>query len=129
MVFIKTYTLIVAYFTGILFLLGCTKDKVPVLPPPPEPTKWEIIPGHYKVYDTTGIYLYEMDLIHKTGYNDYGFFQDSLTFSNFDGQFTFTSAQWTPPPLNIPMGINIGGGDPLYDSLNNRWDLYGPDGG
>lgn len=104
---------------GIGFLLACTKEKTPT-PATPEPTKWEKISGHYKVFDTTGVYLYDMDLIHiHNPVNN----RDSIRFENFDGEFTFTSEQqeWS----NIPMGVTIGGGDMLYDSNNKRWKLYG----
>lgn len=105
------------------FPFACTKEKVPPVPAPPEPTKWEKIAGHYKVYDTTGVYLYEMNLVHKTGFNLAGYEEDSLIFENFDGEFTFTSMQYTPPPANLPMCIRIGGYDTLYDSNSKRWKL------
>lgn len=114
----------VLVLAGVTMLLACSKDKTSVTEPVVL-TKWDIIPGHYKVYDTTGVYLYEMDLVHKTGFNTFGLLEDSLVFQNFDGEFTFTSAQDTPPPTNYPMSISIGGGDTLYDSSNKRWKLHG----
>jgi hypothetical protein len=107
---------------GIALLFGCDKDKTPTTATP-EPKKWEQIAGHYKVYDTTGVFLYEMDLIHI--YNPANN-RDSIRFENFDGEFTFTSAQDSPPPSNNKMNIRITGGDTLYDSNNKRWKLYGP---
>lgn len=98
-------------------LFSCTKKKTPV-PIIPEPTKWEKIAGHYKVYDTTGVYLYEMDLVHT--HNDITN-RDSIRFVNFDGEFTFTTQQ--EEPINLPMYVRIGGGDTLYDSNNKRWKL------
>ncbi|MGV3613404.1 MAG: hypothetical protein ACO1N0_20770 [Fluviicola sp.] len=121
MFFIRKYQqLTLAFIAGVSLFFSCTKEKTPV-PVTPEPTKWEKISGHYKVYDTTGVYLYDMDLIHiHNNVNN----RDSIRFENFDGEFTFTSEQqeWS----NIPMGITIGGGDTLYDSNNKRWKLYGP---
>lgn len=103
---------------GIGFLLACTKEKTPT-PVTPEPTKWEKIAGHYKVYDTTGIYLYDMDLIHS--HND-ATDRDSIRFVNFDGEFTFTAEQ--QEFSSIPFGVTIGGYDTLYDSNNKRWKLW-----
>ena len=124
MISINKINILVLVFAGAGMFFSCSKDKTPVTESVAL-TKWEIIPGHYKVYDTLGNFLYEMDLIHKTGFNSFGLPEDSLTFSNFDGEFTFTSAQWTPPPVNYPMAINIGMYDTLYDTNNKRWKLGG----
>nr|WP_294858082.1 hypothetical protein [uncultured Fluviicola sp.] len=116
--FTKKYlTLIPTLIVGIGLFFSCTKEKTPTVTPPPEPTKWEKIAGHYKVYDTTGVYLYEMDLIHVNEQND------SLRFENFDGEFTFTVKQLYPSPANFPMCISIGGHDTLFDSNSKRWKL------
>ncbi|MNU61075.1 hypothetical protein D3C71_502780 [compost metagenome] len=111
------YQVLIPTMIGISLLFACTKQKTPT-PVTPEPTKWEKIAGHYKVYDTTGIYLYDMDLVHI--HNDIGN-EDSIRFENFDGEFTFTSLQVYFS--SIPMYVRIGGGDTLYDSNNKRWKL------
>lgn len=90
-------------------------------PVTPEPTKWEKIAGHYKVYDTTGVYLYEMNIVH-IHVNDQ---IDSLRFENFDGEFTFTVKQSSPNPSNYPNLVSIGFHNPLYDSNSKRWQLGG----
>jgi len=118
--FTKYQKLILAFVAGISFLMACTKKKTPI-PIAPEPTKWEKIAGHYKVYDTTGVYLYDMNLIHKTGVNQSGTEQDSLIYENFDNEFTFTALQ--VEFSSTPMYLRIGGGDPLYDSNNKRWKI------
>ncbi|MDR0801422.1 hypothetical protein [Fluviicola sp.] len=105
---------------GVSSLVACTKDKTPAAPAPPEPTKWEKIAGHYKVYDTTGVYLYDMNLIHT--HNDVTN-RDSIRFENFDGEFTFTTQQ--EEFGNLPMYVAIGGWDTLFDSNNKRWKLSG----
>lgn len=117
--FIPKYLLLIPAIVGISFFFSCTKKKTPV-PTIPEPTKWEKISGHYKVYDTTGVYLYDMDLIHT--HND-STNRDSIRFENFDGEFTFTAQQIETS--NLPMYVQIGGGDPLYDSNNKRWKIAG----
>ena len=106
-----------AVIAGVSFLLACTKEKTPT-PVIPEPTKWEKIAGHYKVYDTTGVYLYDMDLIHT---RNEATNRDSIRFENFDREFTFTTQQ--EEAANIPMYVAIGGGDTLFDSNNKRWKV------
>jgi hypothetical protein len=115
--FPKYQLFILVFITGMNILFSCTKKKTPV-PAIPEPTKWEKIAGHYKVYDTTGVYLYDMNLVHT--HNDITN-RDSIRFENFDGEFIFTAQQIEAN--NLPMYIRIGGGDPLYDSNNKRWKL------
>ncbi|MGV3613405.1 MAG: hypothetical protein ACO1N0_20775 [Fluviicola sp.] len=117
--FTKYKLLILAFIIGMSIIFSCTKEKTPV-PVTPEPTLWENVNGHYKVYDTTGAYLYDMDIV-NIHVNEY---TDSLRFENFDGEFTFTTIQSYP---NLyPTSVRIGGGDTLYDSNNKRWKLYGP---
>ena len=117
MLFIKKYLILIPAIAGISIVFSCTKKKTPV-PAIPEPTKWEKIAGHYKVFDTLGVYLYDMDLIHT--HNDITN-RDSIRFVNFDGEFTFTTQQ--EEPINLPMYVRIGGGDTLYDSNNKRWKV------
>ncbi|MFT5778160.1 MAG: hypothetical protein ACI837_001116 [Crocinitomicaceae bacterium] len=103
-----------------ILLLACKKDKVPS-PEPVELTLWERTAGFYKVYDTLGVYLYDLNIVHLY---DELLDIDSLRFENFDGEFTFTGRQMTPAPSNFPMMISTGSHDTLYDSQMNRWKLY-----
>lgn len=105
--------------TALTILLACKKDKV-VPPCLPEPTKWELISGGYKVYDTLGMFLYDLNIVHI--YNEQDDI-DSLRFENFDGEFSFTASQMSPAPSNFPMLITIGSHDTLYDAQMNRWKL------
>ena len=73
-------------------ILSCKKDIVP-LPTPvsvPEPTIIEKIVGNYKVFDTLGMFLYDMSISHSSN-SSIG--QDSLIYNNFDGQFNFSAVQ------------------------------------
>ncbi len=97
---------------------SCTKDKVPAIPTS-EPSKWELISGHYKVYDTMGIYIYDMDIVHVP--NNEMQTIDSLRFENFDNEFNFTTKQEIFG--NLPMHVTIGFHDTLFDSQGNRWKL------
>jgi hypothetical protein len=110
---------------GVLVLLytilgvSCKKDKIPVTVPDSVPTKWEKIAGTYDVYDTTGVYLYEMTISHL--YNS-EMNHDSLKFENFDGEFHFTVKQENFS--NYPdMLIRIGYHPLLFDSEFNRWKI------
>lgn len=108
------------FFIVAFFLVNsCKKDKVPEPIPLPGPTKWEKIAGNYKVYDTLGEFLYEMNIshIHNDSNNT-----DSLKFENFDGEFTFTNKQEkfsNYPDLLIQTGYH----QLLYDSNMYRWKL------
>ena len=108
-------------FSLVLILLttGCKKDKVPE-PQVYEPTKWEKISGDYKVFDTNGIFLFDMSL-NYTHYDQNN--TDSLHFSNFDGSFNFSSLQsfFSNSP---EMFIRILAPNPLKDYDGNSWQLY-----
>jgi hypothetical protein len=108
-------------YIGILtIIVACNKDKVEMPCSEPEPTKWELISGNYKVYDTLGAYLYDMNIVHVPNLSEE---LDSLRFENFDGEFVFTAKQLNTAPSNFPMHIKIGGADTLYDAQANRWKL------
>jgi hypothetical protein len=66
---------------------ACKKDKVPTpTPTVVEKSKFELIPGEYRMYDTLGNYLgYDMTITHWFGINDQGFRKDTFLFENFDG--------------------------------------------
>lgn len=106
----------------IMLSVACKKDKTPISMPEPEPTKWEKIAGTYDVYDTTGVYLYELKL--TPIFKENGII-DSLRFENFDGEFYFTTQQMYPYPDNMQMVISIGVHNELYDNNNKRWKLGG----
>ena len=75
---------IVLYFglLSVLFL-ACCKDKIqkPIVE---EPSKWEMIPGDYKVYDTLGGYLYDMEIKYERKVNSQNEEYDWFKFLNFD---------------------------------------------
>lgn len=61
----------------------------------PAPTKWELVPGHYKVYDSTGVFIYEMNIEYSSGTSELGYHIDSLHFDKLDNQFDLTIKQET----------------------------------
>jgi hypothetical protein len=113
------YQILIPAIIGMSILLACTKEKTPI-PVVPEPTKWEKIAGHYKVYDTTSVFLYDMDLIHiHDAINN----RDSIRFENFDNDFTFTTYQsfFSNWPETL---IRINAPTPVKDKDEHSWQLY-----
>ena len=105
----------------IMLSVACKKDKVPNSIA--EQDIWElrsVIAGDYKVYDTLGNYLYEMQ-ISRIKYSTNSI-ADSLRFENFDNEFSFTVEQykWS----NRLMGVRIGSHNILYDTNNKRWKIH-----
>lgn len=105
-------------FLLLLALFSCKKD---VVSPEElvEVSKWEKVAGNYKVYDTLGVFLHDMSIVHIENTFDEAI--DSLRFENFNNQFTITSKQSIFS--NYPDYITIGYHDTVYDSNNNRWKI------
>jgi hypothetical protein len=105
---------------GILFLIvlvaGCKKDKTPTPEPTPAPTKWEALTGTYKVFDITGVFLYEMELsrVKET---------DTLKIINFDGEFDLLEKQLYSS--SYPYAFTIWPNEAIVDDVGNRWDIMG----
>jgi hypothetical protein len=110
----------------LLSLMSCKKDKTPLPVTKPETSKWELISGTYKVYDTLGSYLYDLAISHKKGVDSLGNDLDSLNFMNFDGQFDFSTQQFNGELVGWPKNyFYVGYHDPIIDTSNNRWRLMG----
>ena len=110
-----------------LFIVSCDKGKVPAPKTPviPEPTKWEVIPGDYKIYDTLGNYLYDMSITHWDTILPNGYRRDTFLFENFDGNFNFKMPQIEASNMAFPRySFYVGSHEPLYDPNNDRWQLY-----
>ena len=104
---------------GVLLLLACTKEISTLTPE--LLTKWDKIEGSYKVYDTLGEFLYDLNIVHVPDPENETI--DSLRFENFDGEFTFTVKQENF--ANMPMYVRIGVHNILFDTQNRRWKLGG----
>ena len=102
----------------LLILFSCTKDKTPTFID--NRTIWEKVTGKYNVYDTLGVFLYEMEIIHKDPIVT-GSFADSLQFINFDNDFVFTRSQSTNLPENLISFVS-----PFHakDKNNKSWSLF-----
>lgn len=82
------------------------------------------IKGDYRVFDSTGNYLYELSIKHIfSQYSEYGF-HDTLAFEGFDGQFNFKRFQGSFSAYS-DFVIHIGYQVEQVDSLNNRWKIIG----
>ena len=102
-------------------LASCKPEKVKPTEPVKEPSKFELIPGKYNVYDTVGIFLYEMEIKHKNGVAENGIVTDSFTFINLDGQFNYTYYQTNLEPPSWPKNFfELGSFDPIIDSNGKR---------
>lgn len=117
-------SILLAFF--IIILISCRKDKVQQ-PFVEEPTKWELIPGEYKVYDTLGNFLYDMNINYERLENSQGDEVDNFEFVNFDGEFTFEKGQYSKPVYyyGSQLYIQLGSHDTLFDSYGNRWKFFG----
>lgn len=111
--------LIVSALAGTIFLFACKKHhhSTPTTPIDPwdETVFWNSVTGHYKVYDTTGDFIYEMNISRITVDGN----ENIAKFENFDGEFTFTA----PRSYYYPKYVNFGAYDTLYDLNNKRWKL------
>ena len=113
---------ILSVLVAVLFVLSaCKKDKVPV-PVVEEPTLWEQAEGLYKVYDTMGNYIYDMQIDHWQLTNDFGVLVDSLLFTNFDSSFVFSTQQGVH---SNPFVLDISAPEPIEDQYGSSWQCYG----
>ncbi len=118
------------YLALTLLTLSCKKDKVsvPTITPSVEPTKWENIAGDYKVFDTVGIFLYDMTIAYvpgkKIGPSN---IVDSLYFTNLDDKFNYIQVQqssYFSPTHYYYYYVDIGAHQPILDKNNKRWHLF-----
>ncbi|GAA0875874.1 hypothetical protein GCM10009118_22830 [Wandonia haliotis] len=110
---------------GVLLLLACKKEIAPITASIAEP--WMKFIGEYKVYDTMGVYLYDMEIVHKEYSFPNGGHGDSIYLQNFDNNFnlSFTYTNQNPNDF-LPFGF--------YDSIkgitdNKTWQIYNEGGG
>lgn len=103
----------------ILFLVSCSKDKVPIPVVSPE-KPWERFVGHFKVYDTTGYFLYDSDIYHYSVLNQFGIAVDSIFIRNFDNLFDlkFDFAQWQNQTF-----FDFRFHDSIKDYNNKTWNI------
>lgn len=110
-----------------IFVFSCKKNEPPIIHTPEEVSKFDVIPGKYKVYDTLGEFLYEMEIVFKSGDDSLNVQNpDSLQFINMDGQYDYTYEQSNANITNWPKNyFYLGIFDPLIDTLGNRTFFFG----
>lgn len=103
-----------------LTLFGCRKDPPLEVPTVEAAADWEKFLGDYKVYDTLGVYLYDMSISHHSGINGFGVEVDSLLLSNFADTFDLDiKFKYKSDDRILDIGIN----HPAYDHSGWRWHL------
>lgn len=106
--------LLVAFFS-------CKKKEIISPAPPHIPKQWEKYVGNYKVYDTLGNYIYDMNISHYIGIStSSGNPLDSILIQNFADTFDlrFQFSFHTPEAIDF---IDIGFNDSVVDYNNKMW--------
>jgi|SaaInl5LU_22_DNA_1037371.scaffolds.fasta_scaffold05891_4 hypothetical protein len=113
------YSLILLIVVCFLSLFSCKKEEKVSCITEPIPT-WVRFVGDYKVYDTTGVFLYNMKISHFSGINSYGSEIDSFFIENFIDTFDFKVHYSLNLNLNF---FDYGGHDSIPDKNGNHWFL------
>jgi hypothetical protein len=92
---------------------GCRKDRDCPSSPRAAVDGRDQFVGQYKVYDTTGVYLYDMEILKS---NDQG--GDSLYALNWAGRFDFYVRHENGDMTDL---LNINPPFPSLDGLGGRW--------
>lgn len=104
---------------AIATLTSCEKDSAPNTAL--INTKWKLIPGDYKVYDTSGVFLYDMEIKFTTQPD---FFNGGeiyfFRFSNFIGATNTAIYQNEDSPYTN--SFRIGNCAGIYDAQGNHWN-------
>lgn len=106
---------------AVLMLLSCKKEPPPY-PAKEPPPQWKQFVGSYKVYDTTGVYLHDMEISHYDGIHENGTTFDSLLLENFAGMFDL-KIRFMIFNDTSKHKLGIGIHNELLDHNNKRWHL------
>ena len=107
-------------------LASCKPEKVKPTEPTKEISKYDLIPGNYKMYDTLGNYLYEMKIVHTQEITNKPIPRDSLTFINFFDKYSFTTPQSSGNASNLPKySFQLGSKNLLIDTNGKRAGFFG----
>ena len=109
-----------------LMVLSCKPEKVKPTEPTKEVSKYDLIPGNYKMYDTLGNFLYEMNIKYIREVTTNKVPRDTLVFTNFDGKYTFRALQSSGTSANMPKySFGLGVHDSVRDSAGKRVFIFG----
>lgn len=107
-------------------LASCKPEQVKPTESTKEVSKYDLIPGNYKMYDTLGNYLYDLNIKHFREKSTNLIPRDSLLFTNFDGKYSFKTLQNTGSPANEPnYSFRLGVHDSLRDNAGKRTLIFG----
>ena len=112
------------YFFIILTLLimlaqSCTKEKEIIPQEPTKPILWKKYVGYYKVYNTLGNYMYNMNIFHTQSLTSQNVQpNDSLTIVNFTDTFDLKYEFRETVDDNV---FSIGIFDSIVDKNNKIW--------
>ncbi|MGB1041574.1 MAG: hypothetical protein ACPGVD_11925, partial [Flavobacteriales bacterium] len=113
----KNYFYIWILISGIF---ACKKDEPPINCDVESIPTWQRFEGEYKVYDTVGNFLYEMEITHFTGINNSGNEVDSFLIENFIDTFDFKVHYSLKSNLNF---FDYGVNDSIPDQQGKHWFL------
>jgi hypothetical protein len=115
----KHYTNIFLLF---LLMISCSKEVTQIITPIETPKEWEKFIGTYKVYDTLGSYLYEMEIKHYSAYQDAnGNPFDSLYIKNFADKFDIKFSFREKTDKNVFTSVFT---DSIVDQNGKTWGLW-----
>lgn len=103
--------------------LSCSKEKEQIEPIEVNiPEQYERFIGNYKVYDTLGVFMYDMSIIHnsKVIYPN-GQRSDTITIQNFADTFDVKYEFRNTIDKN---GFDFGFHDSIVDYNNKSWGLW-----
>jgi len=107
------YAIIIFVF---LILLSCKKEQPATMQEPTPP--WKKFVGTYQVFDTTGVYMHDMEISHFATENQHGVVVDSLRLDNFNGMFDLRTQFHIS---NIENFLSIGLYNGIRDHDGKRW--------
>lgn len=84
-------------------------------------SKWDLIPGNYKVYDTSGTFLYDTKITYSTKPDSQGGYYRFFNFSPF-GEYGHTAINQNPYETD-PNAFTIGSINGIDDEHYNHWVL------
>lgn len=107
----------------ILLFSNCSKKELLPDEQPYIPEQYERFIGDYKVYDTMGVYLYNMNINHLSStYFQNGQKIDSLILINFNDTFNLM-IDFNPASSGYENTFDIGFHDSIIDYNNKSWNI------
>lgn len=114
-------SVLIVSFTLIFISLFSCKPEPSKPQPQPEPEQWEKFIGEYKVYDTLGNFLFDIDIQHFDTVNFKNSEVDCMIINNFANKFQLRFQYgYVNEGLTF---LDFGFHQPAYDKNGKRWHL------